>query len=59
LPQGLVVGQIEYGGEDDICPPYDSAVSKRIRSEAREVIRRYRALSAADQLALIEFLKQL
>jgi hypothetical protein len=55
-----VVGEIRYrGGAADICPPYDSAVSKRNRSEAREVIRRYRALSPRDQQALVDFLKQL
>jgi CxxC motif-containing protein (DUF1111 family) len=42
-----------------ICPSYDTAVSKTKRSEAREVIRRFRALSVDDQQALIEFLKQL
>jgi len=46
-------------GPDDICPPYTSAVSQRNRSESREVIRRFRSLSPADQLAMIEFLKQL
>jgi len=60
LPSGGVVGEIRYrGGVADICPPYDSAVSKRNRSEAREVIRRYRALSPRDQQAVIDFLKQL
>jgi len=42
-----------------ICPAYDSAVSQTNRSDAREVIRRFRALSPEDQQALIEFLKQL
>jgi hypothetical protein len=59
LPAGRRVGEVRYRGADDICPPYGSAVSKRNRSEAREVIRRYRALSPADQQALVEFLKQL
>jgi hypothetical protein len=60
LPAGGKVGEIHYaGGANDICPPYDSALSRGNRSEAREVIRRYRALSPRDQQALIEFLKQL
>ena len=52
---------VDYGPspQDVICPPYDSDISKDNRSEAREVIRRYRALSPADQQALIEFLKEL
>lgn len=53
------VGQIRYSGPDDICPPYASALSQRNRSESREVIRRFRSLTPADQQALIEFLKQL
>jgi hypothetical protein len=59
VPAGLGVGEVRYSGAIDICPPYDTAVSKANRSESREVIRRYRALSAADQQAIIEFLKQL
>jgi CxxC motif-containing protein (DUF1111 family) len=59
LPAGNVVGQIQYAGAGDICPEYDSDVSKHNRSEARQVIRRYRALSPEDQEALIAFLKQL
>jgi hypothetical protein len=52
---------VNYGASpaDQICPAYDSAVSKTNRSDAREVIRRFRSLSADDQQALIEFLKQL
>jgi hypothetical protein len=52
---------IDYGSspEDVICPAYDSAVSQVNRSDSREVIRRFRALSPRDQQALIEFLKQL
>jgi hypothetical protein len=42
-----------------ICPPYDSATSQTNRSDAREVIRRFRELSFEDQQAVIEFLKQL
>ena len=59
VPPGRRVGEIRYSGPDDICPPYASATSQRNRSESREVIRRFRALSPADQQALIEFLKQL
>lgn len=59
LPPGGVVGEVRYRGAQDICPKYDTETSKRNRSEAREVIRRYRALSPSDQQALIDFLKQL
>ena len=52
-------GDVRYAGPEDICPPYDSVTSKQNRSEAREVIRRWRALPAKDQQAVIEFLKQL
>jgi hypothetical protein len=52
---------VSYGSSPKavICPPYDSAISKTHRSDAREVISRFRKLSAADQQAVIEFLKQL
>jgi hypothetical protein len=43
----------------DICPAYKSGTSQTNRSDAREVIFRFRQLSAVDQQALIEFLKQL
>ncbi len=59
VPAGRRVGEIRYSGPDDICPPYTSATSQRNRSESREVIRRFRSLSPADQQAVIEFLKQL
>jgi CxxC motif-containing protein (DUF1111 family) len=59
LPAGGKVGDLVYAGPDDICPQYDSAVSKNIRGEARQVIRRFRSLLPADQQAVIEFLKQL
>jgi CxxC motif-containing protein (DUF1111 family) len=59
LPPGRRVGDVVYAGADDICPPYASGTSQRNRSESREVIRRFRSLSAADQQAIIEFLKQL
>lgn len=45
--------------ESVICPRYDSSASRANRGEAREVIRRFHALSPDDQKALIEFLKQL
>jgi Di-haem oxidoreductase, putative peroxidase len=60
VPPGNRHGDVSYRrGRADICPPYDSRTSRENRSDAREVIRRYRSLSAADQRALIEFLKQL
>ncbi len=59
-PVGVNIN-INYGAspQDVICPAYDSPVSQANRSDAREVIRRFRALSPDDQMALIEFLKQL
>jgi hypothetical protein len=57
-PGGVVrVGDVVYPAdvEQAICPPLNSPH----RSEAREVIRQYRALSDQDQRALIEFLKEL
>ena len=59
VPPGRRIGEVRYASADDICPPYTSALSQRNRSESREVIRRFRSLSAADQRSLIEFLKQL
>lgn len=53
------VGLVRYSSHDDLCPPYASVLSQRNRSESREVIRRFRSLTPADQQALIEFLKQL
>lgn len=52
---------INYGSspEDVICPPYTSAISKTHRSEAREVIGRFRYLASSDQQAIIDFLKEL
>ncbi|MGH8627668.1 MAG: hypothetical protein ACREYC_21150, partial [Gammaproteobacteria bacterium] len=57
---GLVrVGDVVYGSPEEatqaICPPLDSSN----RSEARDVIKRFRALNPADQRALIAFLKEL
>jgi hypothetical protein len=50
---------IDYGTnpKDGICPAYDG--SNTNRSDAREVIFRFRQLSPDDQQAVIEFLKQL
>ncbi|TMB50535.1 MAG: hypothetical protein E6J50_05430 [Chloroflexi bacterium] len=61
VPPNGRLGGVDYGSDPEsvICPPYDSDTSKTNRSEAREVIRRYRALSPEDQQALIEFLKEL
>jgi Di-haem oxidoreductase, putative peroxidase len=59
VPRQLTAGEVRYAGPDDVCPPYGSETSRRNRSEAREVIRRWRALSARDQQAVIDFLKQL
>jgi hypothetical protein len=52
---------IDYGPspQDVICPAYNSATSQNNRSDAREVIYRFRQLSPDDQQAVIEFLKQL
>ena len=52
---------VDYGPSpnDVICPAYDSATSQTNRSDAREVICRFRQLSVEDHQAVIEFLKQL
>jgi hypothetical protein len=54
---------ISYGvgatGSLAVCPPYNNSVSRKNRSDSREVIRRFRSLSPADQQAIIAFLKQL
>jgi hypothetical protein len=52
---------IDYGPNPDevICPAYDTPTSQTNRSDAAEVIYRFRQLSADDQQAVIEFLKQL
>ena len=52
---------IDYGPSprDVICPPYSSQLSTTHRSEAREVISRYRSLKPSDQQAMIDFLKEL
>ena len=61
VPANSSASNVFYGSSpaDAICPKYDGAVSKINRSDAREVIRRFRSLSPEDQKALIEFLKQL
>jgi hypothetical protein len=61
VPATSAHSNIDYGSSpaDVICPAYNSAVSQTNRSDSREVIRRFRALSQSDQQALIEFLKQL
>jgi hypothetical protein len=61
VPPGGRVRNVNYGQSPAavICPPYDSGLSQTHRSEAREVIRRFRALSLEDQQALIDFLKEL
>jgi hypothetical protein len=58
------VTNVSYGSSPKdaakvICPAYDSAISQTHRSDAREVIYRFRQLSSDDQQAVIEFLKQL
>jgi hypothetical protein len=52
---------IDYGPspQDVICPAYNSPTSQANRSDAAEVIFRFRQLSPDDQQAVIEFLKQL
>ena len=60
VPKGGKVGEVSYPNQaGDICPSYESPVSQSNRGSAREAIARYRSLPAEDQLAIIEFLKQL
>jgi CxxC motif-containing protein (DUF1111 family) len=60
VPPGNQVGSVVYqNGAADICPPYESTTSRQNRGDARKVVRRWRRLSEDDQLAVIEFLKQL
>jgi hypothetical protein len=60
VPPGNKVGDVIYQhGARDICPSYDSEVSKQNRSDSRQIIRRFRSLSPDDQQAIIDFLKQL
>jgi Di-haem oxidoreductase, putative peroxidase len=64
-PGGKVLNKIgnliNYGSspQDVICPPYSSVLSTTHRSEAREVIHRFRSLTPSDQQAMIDFLKEL
>jgi hypothetical protein len=64
-PGGKVVNKIgnviDYGASpaDVICPPYSSARATTHRSEAREVMRRFRSLQPSDQQAILDFLKEL
>jgi Di-haem oxidoreductase, putative peroxidase len=55
----IIYGESRKDAEAVICPAYDSATSQINRSDAREVILRFRELSSDDQQAMIEFLKQL
>ncbi len=50
-PAGGRIGSVDYGPapQDAICPPYGSVISQSNRSEAREVVRRYRSLGPGDQ----------
>jgi hypothetical protein len=60
VPADNRLGDLIYPqGAQDICPPYDGKTSQQNRSEARNVMRRWRQLTAAEQRAVIEFLKQL
>jgi hypothetical protein len=60
VPPGRQIGDVTYTqGAADICPSYGSAASQENRGEARGVIARFHGLSAADQQAVIDFLKQL
>ncbi len=55
----IIYGMSRKDAAAVICPAYDSQTSQNKRSDAREVIRRFRELSSDDQQAVIEFLKQL
>jgi hypothetical protein len=60
VPADNRIGNVVYPrGAEDICPPYDADTSQQNRSEARNVMRRWRQLTDAQQRAVIEFLKQL
>jgi Di-haem oxidoreductase, putative peroxidase len=61
VPPNGTTSNIDYGPspQDVICPPYNSATSQSNRSDAAEVIYRFRQLTPDDQQAVIEFLKQL
>jgi Di-haem oxidoreductase, putative peroxidase len=61
VPPKGATSNIDYGPspQDVICPAYNTATSQNNRSDAAEVIYRFRQLSPDDQQAVIEFLKQL
>jgi hypothetical protein len=61
VPPAGSTSNIDYGSspQNVICPRYNSATSQTNRSDAAEVIYRFRELSPDDQQAVIEFLKQL
>ena len=61
VPSKRSTSNIDYGSspQNVICPRYNSATSQTNRSDAAEVIYRFRELSPDDQQAVIEFLKQL
>lgn len=52
---------VDYGArpQDVICPPYNSPLSNTHRSEAKEVMARFRSLTRDDQQAIIAFLREL
>jgi hypothetical protein len=61
VPASGRVGAIDYGARAPhvVCPSYDDASAAQHRGEARVPLARFRALSVADQDALIAFLEQL
>ncbi|MBV8739690.1 MAG: hypothetical protein JO007_21045 [Alphaproteobacteria bacterium] len=61
VPPSGTTSNIDYGPspQDVICPAYNTATSQNNRSDAAEVIYRFRQLTPDDQQAVIEFLKQL
>ncbi|AFY43497.1 di-heme oxidoredictase family protein [Nostoc sp. PCC 7107] len=74
-PGGKVVNKLGYDGsltssdkivvdygpspQNVICPPYNSPLSNTRRSEAKEVMARFRSLTRDDQRAIIAFLREL
>jgi hypothetical protein len=61
VPSQKTTSNIDYGSSPQsvICPAYNTATSQNNRSDAAEVIYRFRQLTSDDQQAVIEFLKQL
>ena len=60
VPKAGTAGEVNYAdGAAGICPSYASTISQNNRSDSRTVLARFRSLSADDQQAIIEFLKQL